>query len=155
MPNVEIMIFELTAHHSQELSRMLSSGRPEYGQYFHPFSCTADALGGRLSAARLDRYWGIRCGDRLAGFFMLRGWDKGYDRPAFGVYIAEEFADRGLSKLALQYSLTWCRLNDVSAVMIKVHPDNTHVRRVYEQAGFEFTGMCPDTGHRILEKRWD
>lgn len=155
MSNKEIRIFELVAHDSQQLSRMLLSGRAEYGQYFHPFPFTASALSQRLSAARLDRYWGIRCGDRLSGFFMLRGWDEGYDRPAFGVYIAEEFADLGLSKLALQYSLTWCRLNDVSAVMIKVHPDNTHVRRVYEQAGFKFTRMCPDTGHRILEKRWD
>jgi RimJ/RimL family protein N-acetyltransferase len=85
---------------------------------------------------------------------MLRGWDEGFDRPSFGVYIAEEFSRRGLSKLALQYALSWCRLNDVSAVMTKVHPDNTSAQLVYEQAGFEFIGMCPEIGHRILEKRW-
>jgi RimJ/RimL family protein N-acetyltransferase len=146
----------MAAHDSQELSRMLLSRESKgYGQHFYPFSFTPDALSARLSAARQDRYWGIRCGESLAGFFMLRGWDEGFDRPSFGVYIAEAFSRCGLSKLALQFALSWCRLNGVSAVMLKVHHDNTHVRRVYEQVGFEFTGMCPDTGHRILEKRWN
>lgn len=155
MPNKEIKIFELAGHHGEELFRMLSSDRQEYGQYFHPFSFTPDALNMRLAATHQDRYWGIRCGRSLAGFFMLRGWDEGFDRPAFGVYIAEAFSHRGFSKLALQHALSWCRLNNVSVVILKVHPENTHARRVYEREGFEFLGMCPDTGHRILEKRLD
>jgi RimJ/RimL family protein N-acetyltransferase len=87
-------------------------------------------------------------------FFMLRGFDDGFERPSFGVYIAEAFANRGLAKLALQYALVWCRLNHVAAVMLKVHPENHYARRVYEQAGFRFTEVCPRTGHDILEKRW-
>jgi RimJ/RimL family protein N-acetyltransferase len=153
--NRQISIFELAAHDSQELSQMLLCGRSGYGQYFHPFSFARDDLNANLSAAEQDRYWGIRCGETLAGFFMLRGWDEGFDRPSFGVYISESFSGRGLSKLALQYALSWCRLNGVSAVMLKVYPDNIHARRVYEQEGFEFLGICPETGHRILEKRLD
>lgn len=155
MRNRQISIFELAAHHGEKLSRMLSSDRPEYGQYFHPFSFTPGSLNALLSAAQQDQYWGIRCGESLAGFFMLRGWDEGFDRPAFGVYIAEAFSHQGLSKLAFQYALSWCRLNNVEVVMLKVHPENTHARQVYEQEGFEFLGMCPETGHRILEKRLD
>lgn len=155
MPNKEIRIFKLAAHDSEELSRMLLLGRPEYRKYFHPFSFTPEALNACLSAAQQDRYWGIRCGKKLAGFFMLRGWDEGFDRPTFGVYIAEAFSHRGFSKLALQHALSWCRLNRVSVVMLKVHPENTHARRAYEQEGFDFLAMCPDTGHRVFEKRLD
>jgi RimJ/RimL family protein N-acetyltransferase len=153
---VDIVIFELTADHSGELSRMLLSGRPEYSQHFTPFSSyEADDLAKWLETAQRDRYWGIRCGEELAGFFMLRGFDEGYERPSFGVYIAKRFANRGLSKLALQYALSWCQLNKVSAVMLKVHPENTYARRVYEQAGFKFIEVCPETGHDMFEKRWD
>jgi len=155
VPNKEIRIFELAVHHSEELSQMLSSDRAVYRQYFHPFSLAPDALKNRLQATQQDRYWGIRCGENMAGFFMLRGWDEGFDRPTFGVYIAEAFGHQGLSQLALQYALSWCRLNGVSVVMLKVHSDNSHARRIYEREGFEFHRMCPDTGHRILEKRLD
>jgi RimJ/RimL family protein N-acetyltransferase len=150
-----IRIFELVADHSQELSFMLSSGRPEYGKFFHPFSYAAADLSQRLSAVDRDRYWGIRCGESLAGFFMLRGWDEGFERPAFGVYIAEEYSKKGLFKLALQYAVSWCRLNGLKAIMTKVYPDNSRAAHVYEQAGFLFAGTCSDTGQRVLEKRLD
>ncbi len=153
---MEIVISDLTADHSSELSQMLLSERPEYSQYFTPFSSyEASALARRLEAAQRDRYWGIRCGEELAGFFMLRGFDEGYERPSFGVYIAERFANHGLAKLAVQYALSWCRLNKIPAIMLKAHPENPYARRAYEQAGFKFIQVCPKTGHDMFEKRWD
>lgn len=133
---------------------MLLSGRPEYSQYFTPFSYDAEALAERLAAARLDRYWGIRMQEEMIGFFMLRGFDEGYERPSFGVYIAEPFANRGLATLALHYALSWCRLKGIPAVMLKVHSENQYGRRTYERAGFQFVGVCSHTGHDMMEKRW-
>ncbi len=85
---------------------------------------------------------------------MLRGFDVGFERPSFGVYIAERFAGNGLATLAVQYALSWCRIHRISAVMLKVHPANQYARKVYEKAGFQFLEVCPQTGHDILEKRW-
>jgi RimJ/RimL family protein N-acetyltransferase len=135
-------------------AELLASDDEAYRCYFVPFTADSDALAMRLRDAQLDCYWGIWVGEVLAGFFMLRGFDEGYARPSFGVYIAQSYANRGLSQLALNYSLSWCRINDVSAIMLKVHPKNHFARRVYEKAGFSFAEVCARTGHHIMVKRW-
>jgi RimJ/RimL family protein N-acetyltransferase len=86
---------------------------------------------------------------------MLRGFDGGHERPSFGVYVSERFANHGLGTLALQYVLSWCRLNKIASIMLKVHPENQHARHIYEQTGFEFTEVCSRTGHDVFEKRWE
>lgn len=151
----DIRIFRLKPEHAEALSLMLLSDRAHYSQYFTPFSYNASDLARRFAAAKQDRYWAIQCGDVLAGFFMLRGWDEGYERPSFGVYIAESHSGRGLATLALHYCMSWCRVNNIPALMLKVHPDNTFARQVYEREGFVFLDIDTRTGHHIMEKRWD
>ena len=85
---------------------------------------------------------------------MLRGFDEGYQRPSFGVYIDQQYANKGLSKLALDYCISWCRLHDTPALMLKVHPDNLFAIRAYQKAGFGFVEVCPRTGHHLMEIRW-
>lgn len=150
-----LTISRLTCSGAPDLSKLLSTGRPEYSRYFTPFSTDEKSIAERLKNAKHDQYWGMRFGGRLVGFFMLRGFDEGYERPSFGVYVAERYSNLGLSKLALQYSLSWCRLNDIPSVMLKVHADNKYARRVYEQAGFKFIEKCPRSGYDVMEKRWD
>ncbi|MFZ0549046.1 MAG: GNAT family N-acetyltransferase [Candidatus Promineifilaceae bacterium] len=150
-----LTIFSLGPEHSKALSTLMVSEEPSYSQYFTPFSFDTKSLESRLSAAKRDRYWGIRWREDLAGFFMLRGFDEGYERPSFGVYIAEAFSRYGLGKLALYYALSWCRLNKIRAVMLKVHPDNVYARRIYEDAGFQLLEICKRTGHRTYEIRWE
>ncbi len=70
---MNIQILSLTPQDSQELSSMLLSERSEYSQYFTPFSYQAGDLAQRLETAQRDRYWGIRCGGSLAGFFHAEG----------------------------------------------------------------------------------
>ena len=86
---------------------------------------------------------------------MLRGFDAGYERPAFGVYISKNFSNLRLSKFALEYSMCWCQLNSIKAMMLKVHPDNCFAKQTYENAGFKFIEICPSTGHHIMEILWD
>jgi hypothetical protein len=50
--------------------------------------------------------------------------------------------------------MSWCRTNGISAMMLKVHPDNRFARRSYENAGFAVIDTCSRTGHLVLEKRW-
>lgn len=147
------VIRQLGADDGRHLAALLDNSE-DYGQYFSPFTADSEQLEKRLAEASGDRYWGIWFLDELVGFFMLRGFDKGYIKPSFGVFIAEKYSNRGLSKMALDYALSWCQLNNVSAIMLKVHPDNIHAKHSYEKVGFSPAGKCPDTGHEIMEIHW-
>lgn len=151
----ELRISQLTLEDVPSFSRLLQQDDHAYRQHFIPFSGDSEGLTRLLACAVRDHYWGIFCGKTLAGFFMLRGFDEGYERPSFGVYIAKDFANRGLSRLALDYSICWCRTNDVAAMMLKVHQDNCYARRTYEKVGFKLQEVCPRTGHLVMELRWE
>jgi RimJ/RimL family protein N-acetyltransferase len=131
------------------LEEMLSSSSPNYLQYFKPFAFDDITLRKLLTAARRDQYWGIWHGPQLTAFFMLRGLDQGYEVPSFGVAVAEAHAGRGLLKLSLAFAITWCRLNRISKIMLKVHPANTAARLQYEGHRFEQTSIDPATGHLV------
>lgn len=139
---------------SKRLSMLPVNSDTDYGKYFIPFSNGNKGLKDALQSARDDRYWGIWFGKELAGFFMLRGFDEGYLRPSFGVFISQTFSNRGLSSLALDYAMSWCRLNGISSMILKIHPDHKYAARVYEKAGFRFVEVCQRTGHSVMEKIW-
>lgn len=150
---MELIISALSTPDEIELSQLLLTARTEYVRYFNPFPFDAETIGRILKAAKLDRYWGIRAGRKLVGFFMLRGLDDGYERPSFGVFVAENFSKNKLGSLALQYSLSWCKLNNISKIILKVHPENTYARRVYENAGFVLIKALTDSGQYLFEKQ--
>lgn len=154
-PTINLAIEQLTPEHSHLLSAMLVSQSPKYTQYFVPFSYDHQSIHERLANAQSDKYWGMWCNRELAGFFMLRGFDEGYMRPSYGVLISEPYANKGLAKLTLTHALSWCRLNQLEAIMLKVHPDNIYAKRAYEKMGFQHIEPCPRTGHLIMEVSWN
>lgn len=144
--------FELRPLRSEDaphLSRMLSSQPPDYARHFHPFDFDEISISDILSRARRDIFMGMYWGGRLAGFFMLRGWDAGYGVPAYGVLIDRAFSRSGLGKLSLDAALTICRLAAAPRLMLKVHPDNLVAKRLYEGAGFVATGI-DDANHNLI-----
>lgn len=143
---------KLTVNDAEDLSAMILGDTKKYREHFIPFSFEVGELQKRLASAINDQYWGIRVGGTLACLFMLRGFDDGYERPAFGVYVTEKFAGAGLASLALQYAVTWAKLRSTGSMMLKVHPDNTAAKTVYEKAGFVYDSVCDRTGHHIFVK---
>jgi RimJ/RimL family protein N-acetyltransferase len=139
----------LTAADGGALAAMLQAQSADYMAYFIPFAFDAATITGLLTAARHDCYMGFFVDDALAGFFMLRGWDAGYDVPAYGVTIAQAYSGLGLARLSLDLSKTICRLRQVKRLMLKVHPENTVAKRLYEQAGFVQTGIDPRNANLI------
>ncbi len=135
------------------VASMLAGARAEYVQHFHPFPFTNEAIQERLNAVKKDQWWMIQSEGQIAGVFFLRGFDEGYERPAFGIFVDERFARRGLAKNALDFALDWCRRNAVETVMLKVHGENTRARRIYEDAGFMPAGICPRTEQQVMERR--
>lgn len=143
---------ELEAADAGALSTLLLGQRAEYLRHFHPFAFDAETLATELGRRIRDRWWGIWVASRLAGFFMMRGLDAGYARPAFGVFVAEEFAGQGLASRALDRALEWGAKAGVEAVMLTVAAENAAARRIYEGAGFRPTGRLAPSGQEIYER---
>ncbi|MFZ4855382.1 MAG: GNAT family N-acetyltransferase [Desulfuromonadaceae bacterium] len=150
----DLDVTRLSPADSSALSLLLTADCNDYSRYFIPFAADTKSLEERLGSVREDRYWGIWFDSNLVGLFMMRGFDEGYQRPSFGVYIACAFSGKGLSKFALYYSMNWCRMNNIGAMMLKVHPDNIYAKQTYTKAGFTVIDTCPRTGHSIMEKTW-
>lgn len=148
----DIVVEVLSPLQAPLLSRLLTADEEAYGQYFIPFATDRENLERMLGSANEDRYWGLWFNSQLAGFFMLRGFDEGYRRPSFGVYIGRAHSRKGLSRFALEYCFCWCRMNGIEEMLLKVHPDNRHARKTYENAGFKDVDTCPRTGHIVMEK---
>jgi len=148
----DLAITDLQAADGTDIRRLLDDDNAEYRQYFAAFDGDVDQIASILGQARRDRYWAIRAGGHLVGFLMLRGLDDGFAIPAFGVYVSEAYAGKGIGKLALQFALTWCRLNAFDEIMLSVHPSNTSAIHIYEEFGFRFSGVSSARGHRIYRK---
>ena len=123
------------------LSALLQAQSSEYLRYFTPFQFDEATLTALLNCAKQDIFMGLFWDDRLAGFFMLRGWDAGYAIPSYGVAIGEQFRNWGLGRLTLELSKVICRLHGAPRLMLKVHPDNGPAKHLYETAGFVQTGV--------------
>lgn len=125
------------------LSSLLSSQSPEYLRFFRPFGFDQDSISALLRGKVQDIYMGIFWEERQAGFFMLRGWDEGYEVPAYGVLIDEAHSGLGLATLSLRISKAICRLRRAPRIMLKVDDANVRARRVFELAGFVQTEVDP------------
>jgi RimJ/RimL family protein N-acetyltransferase len=106
----------------------------------------------QLARARRDRFVTLRDAGRAVGFYCLRGLDAGYERPAFGVYVARSHRGRGLAGRALADALAWAAAAGIARVMLKVAAANHAARRVYDAAGFVPVGLCPDSGQTVMER---
>jgi RimJ/RimL family protein N-acetyltransferase len=139
--NTGMILRPLVPEDAVALADMLSGQPADYMRYFAPFHFDRDTITDMLRKAHRDVYMGIFWNDKLAGFFMLRGWDQGYEIPAYGVTIDHQHRNLGLAKLSLEMSKTISRLNGAQKLMLKVHPDNAAAKHVYEDAGFVQTGI--------------
>lgn len=150
---LENAIRPLHACDAPALAKLLAAQRADYIAHFSPFEFDERTVAEVLSTARRDRFWALCTDGEIAGFFMLRGFDAGYARPSYGVFVAEHAAGRGLARESLRFALEWCAENGVESVLLKVARENQRARGIYIAAGFEFVGICPATGHEMLEKR--
>jgi RimJ/RimL family protein N-acetyltransferase len=150
----DLQIRVLVESDASAVGELLIADPPEYRQHFEPFSGNVSELASRFRDAGDDRYWGVFAdGGELLALVMLRGLDAGFVAPAFGIYVAERHAGSGIGTLALAFAETWCRLNELTEIMLTVHPENAAARRMYERRGFDATGEQSALGHLIYRKR--
>jgi len=144
-----LTIRPLNSEDAPELSALLLSQTPAYVRFFTPFNFDLPSVAGLLTGQGTDVFMGMYWEGRLIGFFMLRGWDDGYDVPSYGVLIDEKYSGYGLTRLSLKLAKSICKLRRVPRIMLKVNAGNKIAKRLFEEAGFNQTGVDARTGNLI------
>lgn len=132
---------------------LLTGDSPRYRQHFEAFPGGRSEIDTTLAQSDNDAFLGIFLEGELGALIMLRGLDAGFAAPAFGVYVAERHAGRGLGTLALACAEAWCKLDGRAEIMLTVHPENAAARRLYEEQGFVASGERSEIGHLVYRKR--
>lgn len=145
-------IKELKLQDVSNLVNKLSENSVEYLKLFTAFDLNTDTINSILSKAVNDKYFGIFLSNKIVGFYMLRGFDDGFDIPSYGVIISSDYSNKGLSRLTLYHAFTFCKINGIKKIMLKVHPENTYAKNLYESVGFERTGFDEKNGNYIYHK---
>ncbi len=146
--STDFAVRPLRVEDAQALSSLLLAQPPEYTRFFYAFSFAADQIAKMLAERRKDVYMGLLCQDELAGFFMLRGWDEGYEVPTLGTFVAEKYRGYGFMQLTVELTKVICKLRGTSRVMYKSHPDNAPAKKAAVM-GFTQAGVDPATGNLI------
>jgi len=151
--NIEIKEFQ--SDQASTLSALILNTPKDHTKYFTPFSFDEVSIKKMIDSAVRDKYFGIFISDNLAGFYMLRGFDEGYEVPSYGVWISDKYSRMGLSTLTLQHAITFCRINSIKKIMLKVHPENVVAKNIYESFGFKEEGIDQKNSNLIYQKSLD
>ncbi|HZH32537.1 MAG TPA: GNAT family N-acetyltransferase [Pyrinomonadaceae bacterium] len=149
METANLMFRPLRVEDASALSEWLRAQPPAYARFFHPFGYDEPAIADALARQGRDVFMGLFWREGIVGFFMLRGWNEGYEVPAFGILIDEQYRGHGLEMAALDTAKVICRLRNVSRLMIKMHPDNISAKGVARKTGFVQTGVEAASGNLI------
>ena len=150
MLNINIRV--INKNISKDLSHILRKEKSEYLEYFIPFNFDEETIRKILIKAKHDKYYGVFINNNIVGFYMLRGFDKGYEIPSYGVYISEKYSGLGLSKLTLQHAISFCKLNCIKKLMLKVHPQHKIAKNIYESFGFKKTSVDRNNNYIYLKE---
>jgi RimJ/RimL family protein N-acetyltransferase len=146
--NKSLSIRPLEPTDAAAISDFMRSQSPEYLRFFHAFGSDESAIAKMLSASGMDVYSGVFWQANLAGVFMLRGWDAGYEVPSFGVLIDEQYRGGAFMRLTLDTAKLICRLSGAKRLMAKIHPDNVSPRGA-RRLGLHQTDVEESTGNII------
>lgn len=146
--NKSFSIRPLETTDAATISAFARSQSPEYLRFFYAFDSDEAAIAEMLSASEMDVYSGVFWQANLAGVFMLRGWDAGYEVPSFGVLIAQEYRGGAFMRLTLDAAKLICRLSGTKRLMAKIHPENVSPRGA-RRLGFHQTGVEESTGNIV------
>ncbi len=150
LQNKSFAIHQLKPADSAIIADFMKSQTAEYLKFFYAFSENEAEIKEMLSAAELDAFYGVFWQGDLAGIFMLRGYDAGYEIPSFGVLIADEYRGGAFMRLTLDTAKLICRLSGKKVLMAKIHPDNISPKGAV-RLGFKQIEVEESTGNVIYQ----
>ncbi len=134
---------------ASDLSSLLLAQTPDYVRFFTPFKFDLSSVQNLLAGQGMDIFMGFYVGESLIGFFMLRGWNSGFEIPSYGVLIDEKYSGYGLTRLSLKLAKSICKLRHAPRIMLKVNARNVVAKQLFEEAGFAHTEVEAQTGNLI------
>lgn len=143
-----LTVRSLEPEDAEAVSSFLRGQPPEYLRFFYAFSFDEGEIQRLLRDRTRDLYSGIFWEGRLAGLFFLRGWDAGYEIPAFGVLVGVEHRGGAFLRLTLDVAKLVCRQLGLPRFMAKIHPDNISPRGA-SRLGLAQTGVEEGTGNVV------
>ncbi len=128
------------------ISSMLKSSSSDYIKYFNPFEFDVSTIQKNIELAKKDVFFGIRIcqkeggnnQQKLLGLYMLRGLDEGYENPMYGVFVDQEYSNKGIGRLTISHAECFCKLNKYEKLFLKVNPKNVAAQHLYKAYGFHF-----------------
>jgi RimJ/RimL family protein N-acetyltransferase len=138
----------LSAGDAGVVSAMLRAQPPTYARFFYAFGFAEEEVARTLAGRVRDYYAGMFWRGELVAFFMLRGWDAGFEVPSFGVVVDTRQKGRGFMKLALDMGKLVAKLCGAPRLMAKIHPDNVSPRGA-RRLGLVQTGVEEESGNVI------
>ena len=129
---------------SELITQILLNSPPDHLKYFHPFEFNRDSIQFMLQKSIKDKFFGIELKSEISseseliGLYMLRGLDEGYTEPMYGVFICHEYTGKGIASLTISHAESFCKFNGYQQILLKVFPENTRAKRLYEYLGFNF-----------------
>jgi hypothetical protein len=130
------------------VSAFLQGQPPEYLRFFYAFGSDEAEFRRLLEGRTRDLYAGVFWDGRLAALYFLRGWDAGYEVPAFGVLVGVEHRGGRFLQLTMDVAKLTCRQLGVPRYMCKIHPDNVSPRGA-GRLGLVQTGVEEGTGNVV------
>jgi ribosomal-protein-alanine N-acetyltransferase len=105
-------------------------------RWFHPHPFTAGEAARLCAYEGRDLYYAAAAGESIQAYGMLRGWDEGYAVPSLGIAVHPDARGRGLARAFMAFLHAAAAMRGAKRVRLKVYPDNTPARRLYERLGY-------------------
>jgi ribosomal-protein-alanine N-acetyltransferase len=149
-PKIEIRA--LTAADADALAALfISNDVLEVTRHFHPFPLTLESA--RILCIRGNGRDIYRAGfydARIAGIYMLRGWDEGFVVPSFGILIDRQLHRRGLGRVMTSDAIDVARRHAAPRLRLTVNASNLNAHKLYLSLGFVETEQHISSGERVL-----
>jgi ribosomal protein S18 acetylase RimI-like enzyme len=116
--------------------------------FFRPHPFTPDEARRIADEGGRDTYALLLEDGRATAYGMLRGWTEGYPVPSLGIAVRTSAQGRGLGRLMMAHLQAEAMRRGATVVRLRVHPDNTRARRLYETLGYAYAGE--DRGELVM-----
>ncbi|HEX7830407.1 MAG TPA: GNAT family N-acetyltransferase [Thermoanaerobaculia bacterium] len=148
---MDFTVRALSADDAAAIVALLRAQPPDYLRFFYALPADESAVRNVMEQRQRDLYQGLFEGDRLVGFFMLRGWDAGYDIPSFGIVVDQRTSGKGYLHATLELAAGLCRDAGAKRFMAKIHPENL-APRAARRLQLTQVGVEASTGNVIYHR---